>query len=34
MLLNLLSQGNRRLVYFLHIFGGKFDQLVQVAEFE
>ena len=34
MLLDLLSQGDQRLVYFLDISSGEFDQLVQVAEFE
>lgn len=34
MLLDLLSQGDQHLVYFLDISSGEFDQLVQVAEFE
>ena len=34
MFLHLLSQGDGHLVYFLDIFRGEFDQLVQVAKFE
>ena len=34
MLLNLLSQGNQRLVYFLEISRGVFDQLIQMAKLE
>ena len=34
MLLDLLSQGNKHLVYFLGFSKGELDQLVQVTEFE
>ena len=34
MLLNLLTQGNQRLVYFLDISRGVFDQLIQMAKLE
>ena len=34
MLLNLLSQGNQRLVYFRDISRGVFDQLIQMAKLE
>ena len=34
MLLNLLTQGNQRLVYFLDISRGVFDQFIQMAKLE
>lgn len=34
MFLDLLAQGNQRLVYFADVSRVEFDQLVQVAKFE